>query len=218
MVLARSCALTAVSVWRAALLQRQENTVRQQLREWCDEAEAKRGAHRPALAVEACCVPLLPWSLSTWQGPQLALALDATTLGTRFTVLASRVVYRGGAMPVAWTMLPANGPHAWRREWLRMLRLLQPAMPQGWTVIVLADRGLYARWRFRRIVRLGWHPLLRLNTGGTFRPDPQAAYRPLASFVPPGHALARPLSAHSGSCRAPGWRAGTRVTKTPGGS
>jgi hypothetical protein len=33
MVLARSCALTAVSVWLAALLQRKENTVRQQLRE-----------------------------------------------------------------------------------------------------------------------------------------------------------------------------------------
>jgi hypothetical protein len=42
---------------------------------------------------------------------------------------------------------------------------------------------LSARWLFRRLVRLGWHPLLRIKTGGTFRPDPQAAYRPLASFV-----------------------------------
>jgi len=30
---------------------------------------------------------------------------------------------------------------------------------------VLADRGLYARWLFRRIVRLGWHPFLRIKTG-----------------------------------------------------
>ena len=35
---------------------------------------------------------------------------------------------------------------------------------------VLADRGLYAGWPFRRIVRLGWHPFLRLNAGGTLRP------------------------------------------------
>jgi hypothetical protein len=68
MGLARSCALTAVSVWLAALLQRKENTVRQQLREWCYEAEAKWGAHRQALAVEACFVSVLQWILSTWQG------------------------------------------------------------------------------------------------------------------------------------------------------
>jgi hypothetical protein len=34
------------------------------------------------------------------------------------------------------------------------------------------------------MVRLGWHPCLRLNRGGTFRPDPQAPYRPVIGFVP----------------------------------
>jgi len=85
---------------------------------------------------------------------------------------------------VAWTILPANQPAAWRHHWLRMLRQLRPAIPLGYTVIVLADRGLYAPWLFRRIVRLGWHPFRRINIGGTFRPDPQATYRPLTSFVP----------------------------------
>ena len=184
MVLARSCALSAVSVWLAALLQRKDNTVRQQLREWCYEAEAKRGARRQALVVEDCFMPLLRWVLGPWQGTQLALALDATPLGLRFTVLAVRVVYRGCAIPVAWTILPANQPAAWRGHWLRLLRLLRPAIPKGHTVIVLADRGLYAPWLFRRIVRLGWHPFLRINRGGTFRPDPQATYRPLSGFVP----------------------------------
>src|SRR6476619_1919853 len=58
MVLARSCALTAVSAFLATWLQRQEPTVRQQLREFCSEATAKRGATRCALAVEPCLVPL----------------------------------------------------------------------------------------------------------------------------------------------------------------
>ena len=35
MVLARSCALTAVSLFLAKGLARQPNTMRQQLREWC---------------------------------------------------------------------------------------------------------------------------------------------------------------------------------------
>ena len=217
MVLARSCALTAVAVFLAGWLHRKEQTVRQQLREFCYEVEAKRGVQRQALAVEPCFGPLLRWVLSGWQGTQVALALDATTLGTRFTVLAISVVYRGCAIPVAWTILPANVPHAWRREWLRLLRQLRPAIPKPWTVIVLADRGLYAGWLFRRIVRLGWHPFLRINRGGTFRPDPQATYRPLLSFVPrPGHAggaPAPPSKVPSDACAAHCWPAGKRGTR-----
>ena len=56
--------------------------------------------------------------------------------------------------------------------------------PQGWTVIVLADRGLYAPWLFRRITRLGWHPFVRINTGGSFRPAGAPYWRPLASLTP----------------------------------
>jgi len=184
MVLARSCALTAVSAFLATWLGRKENTVRQQLREFCYEATAKRGMDRCALRVETCFVPLLAWVVSWWQGTQLALALDATTLGTRFVVLVISVVYRGCAIPVAWVVLSATEKHAWRREWLRMLRQLRPAIPKGWTVIVLADRGLYARWLFRRITRLGWHPFLRINTGGTFRPKGHVRGVPLQTLVP----------------------------------
>jgi hypothetical protein len=92
LVLARCCALSAVSVWLATRLTRQENTVRQPWREWCYEAPAKRGDRRQTLVVEDFFVPLVRWVLSRWQGTQLALALDATTLGTRFTVLAISIV------------------------------------------------------------------------------------------------------------------------------
>jgi hypothetical protein len=184
MVLARSGALSAVSQLLAIGMRRKEQTVRQQLREWYYDVPRKRGLKRQALRVETCFAPLLGWVVSWWQGTQLALAIDAPALGARFVVLAISVVYRGCAMPVAWVVLPANTKHAWRREWLRMLRQLRPAVPQGWTVIVLADRGLYAPWLFRRITRLGWHPFLRINTGGTFRPAGAACWRPLTTFVP----------------------------------
>src|SRR6266511_4135876 len=88
----------------------------------------------------------------------IAFTLYASSLGDQFVVLAVCVVYRGCGIPVAWTILPAGKKRGWRREWLRMLRVLRPAIPRAWTVLVLADRGLYARWLFRRIVRLGWHP------------------------------------------------------------
>ena len=123
-------------------MERRENTVRQQLREFCYEATAKRGAHRQEVRGESCFAPLLGWGLSWWEGEQLALAVDATALGARFVVLAVSVVYRGCAIPVAWTVLPANQNHPWRGEWLRLLRQLRPAIPATMTVIVLADRGL----------------------------------------------------------------------------
>jgi hypothetical protein len=184
MVFARSCAVSAVAAFLAAGLGQAPNTVRQRLREWCWEAEAKAGANRRAIAVEVCFLPLLRWIVRRWQGTHLALALDATTLGDCFAVLAVSVVYRGCALPVAWVVLPAGEKRAWRREWLRLLRLLRPAVPPTWTVLVLADRGLYARWLFRRIVRLGWHPLLRIHKRGAFRPADRGHFWELTTFAP----------------------------------
>lgn len=184
MVLARSCAVTAVASFLATWQERKVNSVRQQLREWCYEAEAKRGEPRQELHVESGFAPLLGWVLRGWEGTQLALAIDATTLGARFVVLTVSVVYRGCAIPVAWTVLTGNTKHAWRGAWVRMLRQVRPAVPTSWTVLVLADRGLYARWLYRRIVRLGWHPFLRINTGGTFRPQASNRFQALRTFAP----------------------------------
>ncbi len=80
------------------------------------------------------------------------------------------VVYRGCAIPVAWTVVPATEKQAGRGDWLRMLRQVQTVVPRRFFGMVMADRGLSARWLFQRIVRLGWQPLLRINTGGTCRP------------------------------------------------
>ena len=139
---------------------------------------------RQALAVEACFAPLLRWVLHWWPGGQLALALDATTLGDRFAVLAISVRYRGCAISVAWAVLPATATGAWKAEWLRLLQHLSATVPATMTVIVLADRGRYARWLFQAIVHLGWHPLLRVNAGGLFRPQGRARWRSLACFAP----------------------------------
>ncbi len=184
MVVARSCGLTAVSTFLAAGLGRQENSVRQQVREFCDEVSAKRGSKRQAVAVGECFAPLLRWVLSWWQGQQLALALDASTLGSRFVVLAISVVYRGCAIPVAWRILPAGVKQSWRDEWLHLLARLQPAIPPTMTVIVLADRGLYARWLFHHLCRVGWHPFLRINTAAKFRPAGRDAFVWLRTLVP----------------------------------
>jgi len=70
--------------------------------------------------------------------------MDATSLGDRFVVLAISVVYRGCAVPVAWNVLKAEEKHAWKSEWQALLKRFHGLVPKSWTVIVLADRGLYA--------------------------------------------------------------------------
>lgn len=172
----RSCGRGTVATFLSLLLEQKLASIEQRLYDWCLDAPDKAGGKRQDLDVSLCFAPLLSWISRLWSTKQLALTIDASSLSDRFTVLAISVVYRGCAIPVAWTILPANQKGAWRREWLRMLRLLRPAVPADWTVLVLADRGLYARWLFVRIVRLGWHPFLRINQGCKFRPAEKAKF------------------------------------------
>ena len=184
MVLARSCALTAVSAFLATWLHRKEPAVRQQLREFCYEADRQARddtvcARRGALLCAAAGLGRGPVG-----GHAIGPGSRCHDLGDPLYGLGAQRRLSGLCHPSSLTVLAATAKHAWRREWLRMLRQVRRAVPRAWTVIVLADRGLYARWLFRRITRLGWHPFLRINTGGTFRPTGQVRGVPLKTLVP----------------------------------
>lgn len=183
-VMTRSCGRTTVAAFLALLLGKKASTIAQRLREWCYPVERKRGKQRQELDVSSCFAALLAWVLRLWPCNTLALTIDATTLSNRFAVLVVSVVYRGCAIPVAWAILPQQQRGEWRSSWLRLLRLLRPAVPADMSVIVLADRGLYARWLFRRIVRLGWHPFLRVNPHTTFRVSNQSRWYRMREFTP----------------------------------
>lgn len=187
-VMTRSCGRTTVAAFLALLLGRKAASLAQQLQEWLlpadKKAGAKRGIKRRSLDVASCFAPLMAWVVRLAQPSTLALAVDASTLQDHFVLLLVSVVYRGCAIPVAWTVVPAGQRGSWRACWLRMLRQLRAAVPADVTVLVLADRGLYARWLFRRIVRLGWHPFLRVNSHTTFRPAARARFYRLSELVP----------------------------------
>ena len=175
MIIARSCALTAVAAALGPLLTLKFDTVRERLRDLYREAAAKKGRRRCELDLSICWDPWLAWVLEGRQSKQLALALDATNLGEQFTVLALSVLYRGCAVPVAWKILKANQKHAWKPEWISLLGHFRQRVPTDWTVIVLTDRGLYAKWLFEAITNLGWHPLMRISSQ-------HAYYRPQGHY------------------------------------
>ncbi|WP_227657734.1 transposase [Candidatus Magnetaquicoccus inordinatus] len=184
MTIAKSCALGAVADSLATLLGRSFGTMRERLRDMYREAGAKSGQKRDELDLNVCWAPWLTWVLKSWSNKQVAIAIDATTLGERFVVLAISVLYRGCAVPVAWKILSATGKHPWEPEWLALLKHFKATIPPDWTVIVLADRGLYAKWLFLAIIGLGWHPLLRINQQGTFRRQGRCRWTPLTELVP----------------------------------
>ena len=187
MVLAQSYTQSAVTVALSPLLGVSRNTLRQRLRECLYDAQHKKGTHRRTLDVSVCFPFLFRWVLRVWKGDEIILAMDASTLADRFSVLAISVVYRGTAIPVAWKILHGNRKHAWRRHWLGLLRCLRREirrtkrrMPR---VLVVADRGISVSWLFRRIRRLGWHPLLRVKRNGTFQPHGDARFQTIECFA-----------------------------------
>jgi Transposase DDE domain len=188
MVLARCCSLDSVASYMADWLDQPEFSVRSRLREWYLPADRKsvstRGDKRKDLPVHTCFAPLLGWLRRDWPQPRLALALDASTLADRFVLLAVSVLYRRCAVPVAWKILPATAKGTWRPHWVELLQTLRGVLPANWLVVALTDRGLWARWLFEEIQLLGWHPLMRINIGGRFRPDGSRRFVPLKQMVP----------------------------------
>jgi hypothetical protein len=188
-VLAQRVGLLMVAVVLAALLDRTVTATRGRLRDWyldgTDKQGAKRGQKRRTLAVTTCFAPLLRWVIQMYPtgSHQIALAMDASTLGQRFTVLSIHVVIRGCAIPIAWRIVRATAKGAWRPHWEALYQELTGSTPEGWTVIVLADRGLYAKWLFDAITTNGWHPYLRINRQGKYRPIGATVFCGLSTVV-----------------------------------
>jgi hypothetical protein len=163
------------------------HALRQRLREWLLDGADKAVPCAAQVDVERCFAPLLGWVLGWWQGRELALAVDATAHREDVVALVVSVLYRGSAIPVAGAVLPGNAPGPWLGTILRLLRRLRPAVPPGWTVLVLADRGLWSPRLWKRIRRLGWHPLLRVQRRTTIAPDGRERC-PAGTLVRPGEA------------------------------
>jgi hypothetical protein len=188
MIVARRCGLSTVALFLGRLLGRPHNTVRQQLREFYQEKEAKAGARRGRRRRDFdprdCFAPLLGWVLSFFGCKRLALALDPTTLGSRLHVLCVSVVYRGLAIPVAWKVLAGGQKGAWHPHWCDLLGRLHQALGPGWTVLVLSDRGLESAALFQEVVGYGWHPLMRVKAAGQFRPAGWHKFYAFGRFAP----------------------------------
>jgi len=191
-VLAKAASLHAVVLALACWLAFHPLSLLKRLQEWYLEAAAKKGHGTAGKGYQrrdwdphAASPYLLRWILEGWPNQQLVLALDPTNFGDRFTVLNISVLYRGCAVPVIWTVVEGEQPEAWEPHWERMLQILAGSVPPGWQVLVLTDRGLYSPSLFRCLVRLHWHPFLRIRAQGFYRPIGGRKWLDLGELHPP---------------------------------
>jgi Transposase DDE domain len=175
-VLGKAASLHAVVLALVCWLSFNPFSLYKRLQEWYLEAAAKKGHgsghagfQRRDWDPHAASPHLLHWILEDWPTRQLVLVLDPTNFGARFTVLNISVLYRACAVPVIWTVVEGGEPGAWEPHWERMLQTLASSIPAGWQVLVLTDRGMYSPRLFGCLVRLHWHPFLRIRAQGFYR-------------------------------------------------
>jgi hypothetical protein len=184
--LSGAAGIAQISALLALVLNQQEQSVFQRLREWYLDAKEKSGKKRRELDVTSCFAPLLRWIVRLWgnENRKMVLVLDATTLRERWTILSISVVVRSCAIPVAWKVLGGHEKGSWQPHWEGLLKHLDGCIPADWQVLVLADRGLYARWLFQAIVACGWHPFLRINLGVKARVEGEETFDWISRWVP----------------------------------
>ncbi|MCT7993726.1 transposase [Laspinema olomoucense] len=186
MVMTRNSSLTKVSTFIASINDEKPNTVKCRLKQWYTEKSNKNGRKRSEVDVTSCFGPLLKWVYSLFSPgtTYLPLALDATNIKDKFTVLTINVLYNSCAIPVAWKVIKGGEKGSWKPIWESLFRSLTGILPPSVQVLVSADRGLYANWLYDLIREVGWHPFLRINHQGSFSLPGISNWKQLSSVVP----------------------------------
>ena len=156
---------SALSPWR------KWNNLRQYLREWLYDGSDRARPCKTQMDVTLCFAPLLRWVLTWWRSGRLALAIDPTLKGDQTTAIVISVLYRGCAIPVAWSIHRATQRGSWMDPTVELLKELAPAVPHDMTVIVLCDRGISSPKLWKQIRAQGWHPCMRYRKNITFCAD-----------------------------------------------
>ncbi|XQQ05100.1 MAG: transposase [Leptolyngbya sp. IPPAS B-1204] len=117
---------------------------------------------------------LVRQALSEWGSERLYLSLDTTVVWNCFCIVWVGVVYRGRTVPVAWRVVAqaSSTVRLWTIQ--RVLRQSQRVLPEGVTVVLLADRG-FADGKLMKYLRdnLGWHFRIRIKRSFRFQLEGQ---------------------------------------------
>ena len=103
-------------------------------------------------------------ALVGWQQPEMFLALDTSMLWNEFCLVRLVVVHRGRGLPIAWCVLSHRSSSVAYSVYRRVIQRAAAVVPDGVSVIVLADRGFVHTELMTMLTRMGWHYRIRLKS------------------------------------------------------
>jgi hypothetical protein len=136
----------------------------------------RRTLNDPYLTWETSYAPLLTttldWPSARDPSGRIVLILDESSHTDHIHLLRLSLPYRGGSLPIAWTIWAQNTPLEAGAYWTHVDGVLNHAatiLPPGAEVVVLADRAYAIPALIDRLAARGWHWIVRLTTTGSHR-------------------------------------------------
>jgi hypothetical protein len=123
-----------------------------------------RWLHNPKLDAGVVYHALASHVLLEWQTNPLEIALDTSVVWNRYVIVRLAAIYRGRALPLAWTVLEQSSASVSFANYAPVLHTASALIPSHCTVVLLADRGFVDVALMQLAVELGWHFTLRAKT------------------------------------------------------
>jgi hypothetical protein len=130
------------------------------------ERRLRRTENDSQVSAQWCFHPLARQQLLLGRPQHLILILDPTLQEDRVVMVSAAVWYRGRALPLVWTLWPANSPLQGVGFWQRISALLDQVaglLPVGVEVTWLADRAFGTPAFTDLLAAHGWHYVVRIQ-------------------------------------------------------
>jgi hypothetical protein len=149
------------------------------------ERRLRRIVRDERIDARSCHQPIMKAILANSTIEELLLIVDPSLQEDRVVMVSIHAWYRGRSLPLVWTTWPANQPLEGDGFWTRIDELLnevQPLLPAGVSVTVLADRAFGCPAFIDLVAKHDWHWIVRLQ-GQTRCQDRCGRERPVADLV-----------------------------------
>jgi hypothetical protein len=121
----------------------------------------RRWVQQEAVSWETCFLPVARALLAALADRAIVLAMDGSTVGRGCVTLMLSVIYRGRALPLAWTVVTGSTGHFPETAHLALLAQVQALIPAGTTVIVVGDGEFDGTDLQAAITQAGWQYVCR---------------------------------------------------------
>jgi hypothetical protein len=168
----------SLSSWGEAVESRAQQAAShaRRFQRWVDNAQVR---------VQALYAPLVRAALVDWKPTgRVYVALDVSVLkGSPFVLIRVSLIYRGRALPLAWSVLRHASATVGYTGYAPVLEQALACLPPGLPVVFLADRGFVHAELFQWLTLQQWHFRIRL-TGDTLIHLPNRQIVPMGTLVP----------------------------------